>query len=141
MMIDDNLFYPSPILSKFFQIPLQVRRHYFFGAMQWPLTCSIPSHAPWAPPGEMLSDLMRCNFTNKVSDDLLRTLPHGPVYPTLQYWTGTILQYSISIISKLSCLNLKKYTLYNVYGILEASTVTINQTKHIKQLILLIDGH
>ena len=107
MMIDDNLFYPSPILSKFFQIPLQVRRHYFFGAMQWPLTCSIPSHAPWAPPGEMLSDLMRCNFTNKVSDDLLRTLPHGPVYPTLQYWTGTILQYSISIISKLFCLNLK----------------------------------
>ena len=38
----------------------------------------------------------------------------------------------------MSCLNSKKY---NVYGILEASTVTINQTKHIKQLILLIDGH
>ena len=54
--------------------------------------CNGPSHVPFPvtprdprQPGEMLSDLMRCNFTNKMSDDLLRTLPHGPVFPTLQY--------------------------------------------------------
>ena len=62
--------------------------------MQWPSTCSIPSHAPWAPPGPgeaELCSLMCCNFTNKMSDDLLRTLPHGPAFPTLRYWTGTIM--------------------------------------------------
>ena len=79
--------------------------------------CNGPPHVPFpVTPHEPLRRVMCCNFTNKTSDDLLRTLPHGPAFPTLRYWTGTIMCCSWD------------FQYYD--GILEASHYQSDRTHH-----------